>query len=151
MDTAWIQVFVLSLSECVAPAGKTVCEKQESHYQFYNQGECETVLRQLLDYKSRAENIIIDKANSKCLPTVRQTPVYPSLQEANRQLGSTEHLDAIPAEKDESQPTAEEHQARLAKLPTCDDDRSVTPCKVGEIIVESDASKEVPVWREQQN
>ena len=28
MDTAWIQVFVLTLSECVAPAGKTICQEQ---------------------------------------------------------------------------------------------------------------------------
>ena len=29
MDTAWIQVFVLTLAECAAPAGKTVCQERE--------------------------------------------------------------------------------------------------------------------------
>ena len=34
MDTAWIQVFVLTLSECVAPAGKAVCQEREFDLQF---------------------------------------------------------------------------------------------------------------------
>lgn len=147
MDTAWIQVFVLSLSECVAPTGKTVCQQHDVHYQFYDLAECETVLRQLLDYKAKTENIIVDEDNSRCLPTVRQSPTFASLQEANRQLGDTENWGEIPVERDEPRIESGEHQARLAKLPACDDSYSVTPCKVGQIIVESDASKEVPVWR----
>ena len=47
MDTAWIQVFVLTLSECVAPTGKTVCQPQETQYVFYDRRDCEAVLQAL--------------------------------------------------------------------------------------------------------
>jgi hypothetical protein len=40
MDTAWIQVFVLTLSECVAPAGKTVCQEQSFELQFLTEADC---------------------------------------------------------------------------------------------------------------
>ena len=39
MDTGWIQVFVLTLAECVAPPGKTVCQEQQVHYQFVEREE----------------------------------------------------------------------------------------------------------------
>ena len=34
MDTAWIPIFILTFAECVAPAGKTVCQEQEFQLQF---------------------------------------------------------------------------------------------------------------------
>ena len=40
MDTAWIQVFVLTLSECVAPAGKTICQEQALELQFLTRSGC---------------------------------------------------------------------------------------------------------------
>jgi len=48
MDTAWIQVFVLTLSECVAPAGKTVCHEHEFELQFLTRADCEVALQQLV-------------------------------------------------------------------------------------------------------
>lgn len=151
MDTAWIQVFVLSLSECVAPAGKTVCQEQVVQYQFYDQAECEAVLEQLIEYKSNADNIIVNAEKSQCLPTVRQSRTFDSLQQANRELGDVENWDAPQVEQAEPPESAAEHTTRLEKLPDCDNDYSVTPCKVGQIIVESDASQEVPVWRRNTN
>ena len=49
MDTAWIKVVVLTLAECVAPEGKTVCQEQEVQYYFYDEAECQRVLEQLID------------------------------------------------------------------------------------------------------
>ena len=41
METAWIQVFLLTMSECVAPAGKTVCQEQDVELQFLTQADCQ--------------------------------------------------------------------------------------------------------------
>jgi hypothetical protein len=147
MDTAWIQVFVLSLSECAAPAGKTVCQEQEINYQFFDKAECEEVLEQLIAHKDRADNIIVHADQSRCLPTVRQATTYESVREASEQLSEMEDWGTIPVEQDGPKVTSEAHQSRLEQLPTCDDSYSVTPCKTGQIIVESDGSERVPVWR----
>jgi hypothetical protein len=53
----------------------------------------------------------------------------------------------IPVEQDGPKVTSEAHKSRLEQLPTCDDSYRVTPCKTGQIIVESDGSEQVPVWR----
>lgn len=151
MDTAWIQVFVLSLSECAAPAGKTVCQEQEINYQFFDKAECEEALQQLIAYKDGAENIIVHADRSRCLPTVRQTTTYESVREANEHLSGLKDWGTIPVEQDGPKVTSEAHQARLKQLPACDDGYSVTPCKIGQIIVESDGSEPVPIWRREED
>ena len=40
METAWIQVFVLTLSQCIAPAGKMVCQEETVQYHFTNEEDC---------------------------------------------------------------------------------------------------------------
>ncbi len=147
MDTAWIQVFVLSLSECVAPAGKTVCQEQVVQYQFYDQAECEAVLQQFIEYSAGADNIIINAEKSQCLTTMRQSQTFRTLQQANQELGTIENLETLPVEQNAPPESSGEHAARLDKLPDCDSNYSITPCKVGQIIVETDATKEIPVWR----
>ncbi len=147
MDTAWIQVFVLSLSECVAPAGKTVCQEQVVQYQFYDQAECEAVLQQFIKYSAGADNIIINAEKSQCLATVRQSPTFRTLQQANQELGAIDNLETLPVEQSAPPESSGEHAARLEKLPDCDSNYRVTPCKVGQIIVETDATREIPVWR----
>ena len=64
MDTGWIQVFVLTLAECVAPAGKTVCQEQQVQYQFVDRQQCKAVLQQLIDYSSAAENVIVTRTTA---------------------------------------------------------------------------------------
>ena len=49
METAWIQVFVLTLTQCIAPAGKMVCEEESVQFQFADQVHCEVALAQMLD------------------------------------------------------------------------------------------------------
>ncbi len=51
MDLALIKVVVLTLAECVAPEGKTVCQEQQIQYYFFDEVECQKVLEQLLDYR----------------------------------------------------------------------------------------------------
>ena len=44
MDASWIQVFVLTLAECVPPAGKAVCQEQQFELVFVSQGDREYAL-----------------------------------------------------------------------------------------------------------
>lgn len=147
MDTAWIQVFVLTLSECVAPAGKTVCQEQSFELQFLTQADCEYALEQLVSLKQASESVIIDPARASCAPTARQQPVFTSLdaiEEANR-------------DKDNWRPPAipdtgtgvslASHRERLASLPDCGEEGVQAPCKVGEIIIEGGDVGSVDVWR----
>ena len=147
MDTAWIQVFVLTLSECVAPAGKTVCQEQSFELQFMTQADCEYALQQLVSLKQESETVIIDPAKASCAPTALRRKVFASLdavEEANR---DKENWKA--PEIEDSGPGVElaSHQERLARLPVCGEEGVVAPCKVGDIIVEGDDAETVDVWR----
>jgi len=147
MDTAWIQVFVLTLSECVAPAGKTVCQEQSLELQFLTQSDCEIALQQFVSLKQESESVIIDPAKASCAPTARQQPVFASLdaiEEANRDKANWK----APAVEDTVPGIAvASHQERLASLPDCDADGAEAPCKVGEIIIEAGDVAPVEVWR----
>jgi hypothetical protein len=154
MDTGWIQVFVLTLAECVAPPGKTVCQEQQMQYQFVDREQCETVLRRLVDYSAGSENVIVDEQRSSCLPTTIERQVFESVDEANAQLADTEgwgQLDARKKPEGDEQPEAGQieaaHQQRLASLPECEDVNRRAPCKVGQIIVEAEGGRELEVWR----
>ena len=148
MDTAWIQVFVLTLSECVAPAGKTVCQEQSLELQFLTQADCEYALQQLVSLKQESETVIIDPAKASCTPTARQQQVFASLdaiQEANR---DTENWKAPEIKDTGPGVTLASHQERLARLPECGGEGVEAPCKVGEIIVEAGDGEPVDVWRQ---
>lgn len=156
MDTGWIQVFVLTLSECVAPSGKTVCQEQETQYVFFDREDCEAALNDLVTSKQNDETVIVNPDRSRCLPSARQRPVFSSLEEANQQLADIEGWGIIPPGEDrrEEQGGQQGDSSRMAyvdrleSLPECDSERSVTPCKVGQIIVESPPEEEeVEVWR----
>ena len=150
MDTAWIQVFVLTLSECVAPAGKTVCQEQAFELQFLTQADCEYALQQLVSLKQESETVIIDPAKASCAPTARQQQVFASLdaiEEANR---DTENWKAPEIEDAGPGTGLASHQERLASLPVCGEEGVVAPCKVGEIIIEGGDTESVDVWRRKQ-
>jgi len=158
MDTGWIQVFVLTLAECVAPAGKTVCQEQQVQYQFVDRQECETVLQQLIDYSAAAENVIVNAEQSSCLPAVVEQTVFASVAEADEQLSETEGWGVLEAEKQAQREgeadaegdgeTAAAHRQRLASLPACEDVNRRPPCKVGQIIVEAESGQDLEVWRQ---
>ena len=154
MDTGWIQVFVLTLAECIAPAGKSVCQEQQVQYQFVDREECEAVLQQLVDYSAGSENVIVNERRSSCRPTTVQRQVFASLDEANEQLSDTEGWGTLNAAKQQPAPESGEpsqteaaHRQRLASLPECEDVSRRPPCKVGQIIVEPESEQELEVWR----
>ena len=80
MDTSWIQVFVLTISECVAPAGKTVCQEQEFDLQFLTRADCEIALEQLVTLKEESASVIIDRSKSSCAASARASAVFASLE-----------------------------------------------------------------------
>ena len=148
MDTAWIPIFVLTFAECVAPAGKTVCQEREFELQFLSQANCEVALEQLVAAKDTQDNVIIDKERTRCAASARQQPVFSSYAEVAASIDESQPW----VEPDRAAPAAdargESHNARLDSLPTCDDAKGVAPCKIGEIIIEeASTSEKSEVWR----
>jgi hypothetical protein len=147
MDMAWIQVFVLTLSECIAPAGKTVCQEQELQMQFVDQAECELALQQLVSLKDGADNVIVYKDKSRCAPSARHQPVYASLQAVNKELAGSPDWLAPEVADAPADFTQSSHQERLATLSKCEDVSGVAPCRIGDIIIEGATRQTVEVWR----
>ncbi len=148
MDAGWIQVFVLTLVECVAPSGKTVCQQQEFELTFLTQADCEVALEQLVTLKDSAENVIIDKSKTRCEATARRQAVFASLAEVGNSVGD-EVAWRPPEVNEKSTATVDtNYQSRLEVLKTCEETKGVAPCKIGEIIIEDAVKGEpVEVWR----
>lgn len=147
MDTAWIQVFIMTLSECVAPTGKTVCQEQQLQMQFVSQADCEVALEQLVSLKERSEDVIVYKDKSRCVMSAKATPVYRSLNEVKQSFAGDENWRAPNLEEKPDDFIRTAHSERLASLSTCDETAGVAPCKIGDIIVEGATSQSVEVWR----
>lgn len=148
MDVAWIPVFVLTLSECVAPAGKTVCQESQFELQFVTEADCQVALEQLITLKEESEKAIVNTDKSSCAPSARQQNVFASLDaitEAHRNTAgwrSPEPGKSAPATVDAA------HRERLAKLKTCEETGGTAPCKIGRIIIEGTSESDVEVWKQ---
>ncbi len=147
MDTAWIQVFILSISECVAPAGKTVCQEQQFELEFLTRSDCEVALEQFLALKEESERVIVNKDASSCTSTARKREVWDSIESADTALAATPGWRAPDASEGEADFMQAAHEQRLAEIPECNDARPVYPCSQGPIIIEEPASRKVEVWR----
>lgn len=151
MDTAWIQVFVLTLAECVAPAGKTVCQEREFDLQFLTRADCEVALEQLVSLKEESASVIVDRGKSSCAPSARQTEVFSDLGGVSNASAGMDGWKDPAKEEEVVSPTRVSHQQRLDDLPDCDDSNGQVPCKMGGVIVEAEAKGEsVEVWRRDQ-
>jgi len=147
MDMAWIQVFVLTLSECVAPAGKAVCQEREFDLQFLARADCEVALQQLVSLKAESEYVIVNRNKSGCAPSARETNVFASLDEASAAAPDRENWKA-PAKEQTPSERRKSYDDRLANLPNCEDSDGEAPCKMGGIIVEAAAEgSSVDVWQ----
>lgn len=147
MDVAWIQVFVLTISECVAPAGKTICQEHEFELQFLNQADCEFALEQLVSLKSDSEAVIVNAEQSSCAPSARRQEVFASLDAINNANRNKEGWRAPKDDKATPAPSKMAHQERLENLQSCEVSGGVAPCKIGEIIIEGASERDVDVWR----
>ena len=148
MDTAWIKVVVLTLTECVAPEGKTVCQEAVAQYYFMDQAECETVLDQLIDYRTKLDNIIVNRSQSHCKTSAQFGQVYDSDAEVDKVLAAAgdQTLASTTAKAGQKDFQQEAHASRLDTLPECDTQTEVRPCKMGEIIIEAAVTAEPDVW-----
>lgn len=148
MDTGWIQVFVLTLAECVAPSGKTVCQQQELEMTFLTQADCQAALEQLVTLKDAAETIIVDKSKTRCEATARRQRVFSDLADIQNSVQPGIVWRAPDRQQQVAATVDTSYQGRLEALKTCDETGGVAPCKIGEIIVEEAVKGEpVEVWR----
>jgi len=150
MDTAWIQVFVLTLAECFAPAGKTVCQEREMELVFFSEADCAVALEQMVVLKEQSENVIVDRSASRCAPSARQTDAFASLEAINEAYKDKTGWHVPGDEEGEPAVSHAAHQDRLKALKSCEDTRGVTPCKIGDIIIEGASGDPVDVWRRDQ-
>lgn len=151
MDTAWIQVFVLTLAECAAPAGKTVCQEREFDLQFLTRADCEVALEQLISLKDESATVIVDRSKSGCTASARERAVFASADDVrDATAGTAPWRDPDPAE-DGVAPSAVAHEDRLADLPDCENYDGEGACRMGGIIVEgANQGEVVEVWKRDQ-
>ena len=150
MDAAWIKVVVLTLAECVAPEGKTVCQEQQVQYNFVDEVECQKVLEQLIDYRDGFENVIVNKDDSSCQSATKNLEVFESRSDADPGYVDQEGYVVVGEEPRSKDFLQERHDLRLQSLPICDDSELVTPCRRGEIIIESVTENKTEVWKQSQ-
>lgn len=146
METAWIQVFVLTFAECVAPVGKSVCQPQQFELQFLTRNDCEYAMQQMIEVKDQLDYVIIDRSKTRCVPSAVESSTYPDL-EALQQSESVERV--LDPENTEVRRAVvnEEYSKRLETLRSCEDTNGTAPCKIGDIIVEEARGDEMEVWR----
>jgi len=148
MDTAWIQVFVLTLAECVAPAGKTVCQEQSFELEFLTKTDCEVALQQFVTLKDASANVIVNKDKTVCVATAREHEVFSSVAAVSSASQGNSEWQAPPPSAVAPAPSRTSYEDRLENLPNCEDSDGQAPCKMGDIIVEAAVRGEpVEVWR----
>ena len=139
METAWIQVFVLTLTQCIAPAGKMVCQEESLEFQFADQVDCEVALVQMLDVAARVDSVIVKRESSHCRAATKEMKVFASAEEAGAEFAGAQNLAMLQNDDPPPDFTQTAHQERLKNLHNCDDVAGVAPCKIGEIIIEAAA------------
>ena len=148
METAWIQIFILTFAECVAPAGKTVCQEQQFELQFLSRADCEYALEQLISMKDEAEHVIVNRQKSGCTSSAVESNTFASLEDINEAFKDTAGWRA-PNEGDMRRSVVnKDHRERLAELMSCEETSNVAPCKIGDIIVEDATGDSVEVWKQ---
>lgn len=151
MDTAWIQVFVLTIAECAAPAGKTVCQESEFDLQFLTRADCEVALEQLITLKDESANVIVDRGKSGCAASARESEVFASPDDVQKASAGTAPWQEPDPDGAVVAPSAVAHENRLADLPDCESYDGQGACKMGGIIVEAaNQGESVEVWRREQ-
>jgi len=151
METAWIQVFVLTLAQCIAPAGKMVCQEETVEYQFTSEDDCASALVQLVDLAARAENVIVDRQRSNCRAAARESVVYADADAARASLAASDDFVLIDGKSPPPDFVQVAHEERLASLKSCEETNGIAPCKIGDIILEAAAEEPgAPVWRRDQ-
>ena len=148
MDTAWIQVFVLTISQCLAPAGKTICQEQELQLQFVAQADCELAREQLVSLLDRANDVIVNKEKTRCTASARQQAIFNTQEEVQQQSATAWTTPATNAAT-QLDFTQQAHQERLENLRACEEVNGTAPCRIGDIIIEAASEQRTEVWRKE--
>ena len=148
MATAWIQIFILTFAECVAPAGKTVCQEQQFELRFINRADCEYALEQLIAMKAAAEHVIVNRQKTGCTSSAVESDTFASLEAINEAYKDTVGWRLPDAGDALRSVVNKDHRERLADLMSCEDTGNVVPCKIGDIIVEDATGDTVEVWKQ---
>ncbi|MCH7852959.1 MAG: hypothetical protein IIB76_01325 [Proteobacteria bacterium] len=148
MDTAWIQVFVLTISQCLAPAGKTICQEQELQLQFVAQADCELAREQLVYLLDRADDVIVNKEKTRCTASARQQAIFNTQEEVKQQSATAWTTPATNAAT-QLDFTQQAHQERLENLRACEEVNGTAPCRIGDIIIEAASEQRTEVWRKE--
>lgn len=146
METAWIEVFVLTLSECIAPAGKTVCQEREFEMPFVEQAACEMAKEQMFWLADGASDVIINREKTRCTAAAAERPVFATADAVQADENKVMTIEPAQASKTDDF-TQKAHKDRLASLKSCEEANGVTPCKVGQIIIEGASEDKAQVWR----
>ncbi len=150
METAWIQVFLLTLTQCIAPSGKMVCQEESVEFLFADQVDCEVALVQMLEVAARVDSVIVMRESSHCRAATKEMKVYASAEEAVGDISDAQIFAILPNDDPPLDFTQTAHQERLKNLRNCHEVAGVAPCKIGEIIIETGADSENSEnWRRQ--
>jgi len=150
METGWIQIFVLTLTQCIAPAGKMVCQEESVEFQFADQVDCEVALAQMLDVAARVDSVIVNRASSNCRAMTREVEIFTSAEAAGERYAGAGNAGLRRQDDPPLDFTQSAHQERLKSLHNCDEVAGVAPCKIGEIIIEAAQDDEsTEIWRRQ--
>ncbi len=147
METVWIQVFILTLAECVAPVGKTVCQEQQFELQFLSREDCEYALQEMIAMKDEFDHVIVNRPRSGCAPSAIKSSSYASREAITDALKDSPGWRAPGAADVRRAVVNKGHRERLADLKSCEETGGAAPCKIGEIIVEEASGDSVEVWK----
>ena len=147
METAWIQVFLLTLTQCIAPPGKMVCQEESVEFLFADQVDCEVALAQMLEVSARVDTVIVNRESSHCRAAAKKMKLYASAAEAGGEFAGAQNFAKLQNDDPPPDFTQTAHRDRLDSLQNCDEVAGVAPCKFGEIIIE--AAGNVNIWRSQ--
>lgn len=99
---AYYPIFVLMLTLCEAPAGKTVCEKGTLHFRFADALDCYETRATFIEYYDKWSNVIVDRAATRCevrIETVSNTDREAVQKDAEERLRQASSLVPEPARR----------------------------------------------------
>ena len=80
----YIVIYVLTLSLCVAPEGKTVCEPWKSHSWFHNAQDCVDTRYDYFILYDRQPSAILHKGETQCEVAIVHLNDYPTFNDVTK-------------------------------------------------------------------
>ena len=67
---SWVDYWVLTMSYCLSPEGKTACEQVEDTYLFTGLGHCMAIREEMVTSYGKYTNVILYEDKTTCEPLV---------------------------------------------------------------------------------